>query len=351
MDNHLVKRARSLAGVMLKDWRRYRRAFAADEASFLALCNRTERLEPAPAGIGYRCQWQWTSDLHAPRIVPALGKRMMARAFADHPIRRAGRPEHRTGSPEVSFVIGHRGTDRLPHLLATLESIAGQQGASVECVVVEQDTEARVAAELPAWVRHVHTPPPAMAMPYCRSWAFNIGVRHSHGSVLVLHDNDMLVPADYAANILRHVAQGAEVANLKRFIFYLSEAHTKRVFAGTSGMLDEAPASIVQNLEAGGSIAITRQAYDGIGGMDESFIGWGGEDNEFWERAQTRKVWPYAYLPLVHLWHAAQPGKSNADNPTQKRFEKLSLIPAEIRIERLRRCTSGNRLGPAAWGA
>jgi GT2 family glycosyltransferase len=188
-------------------------------------------------------------------------------------------------------------------------------------------------------------------MPYCRSWAFNIGVKHARGTVLVLHDNDMLVPVDYAANILDQVRNGAEVVNLKRFIFYLSEQHTKDVFTGTAGLMDEAPLSIVQNLEAGGSIAITRQAFGEIGGMDESFVGWGGEDNEFWERAQTRKVWPYACLPLVHLWHAAQPGKLAADSPTLKHYEKLSAIPATIRMENLQQSANGNLSAPAGWSA
>ncbi len=65
----------------------------------------------------------------------------------------------------------------------------------------------------------------------------------------------------------------------------------------------------MQNAEAGGSIALSRDAFHAIGGYDESFVGWGGEDNEFWERAQTRRVWPYGYLPFVHLWHAPQPEK------------------------------------------
>jgi len=97
------------------------------------------------------------------------------------------------------------------------------------------------------------------------------------------------------------------------------------------------------------SIAITRDGYQRIGGMDEGFIGWGGEDNEFWERCQTLKLWPYGALPLVHLWHPAQPGKYQADNQTLKRYRDLSKIPPEIRIERLRQEAAGALTGPAGW--
>jgi hypothetical protein len=271
---------------------------------------------------------------------------LMKRALSDHPIARASEPGVSTAAPQVSFIIGHRGEDRIPHLLATLESIAGQRGTSVECLVVEQDTEARIAGRLPTWVRYIHTPPPASEMPYCRSWAFNIGAEHARGAVLVLHDNDMLVPADYSTSILQQISNGIEVVNLKRFIFYLSEQHTRRIFSGKSHLTDEAPLTIVQNLEAGGSIAITRQAYGQIGGMDESFIGWGGEDNEFWERAQTRHVWPYAYLPIVHLWHPAQPGKYDARYHTHGHYLELSKIDPEQRSQQLRASPRGMLDGP-----
>lgn len=350
MFNNIFVHNRNLLSVMLKDWRRYRRALNGAGASYLTLCNRYERLEAAPDGKGYRCDWQWTSDLHAPQVLPALGLRLMERALDDHPVRRAAAPEKIAQQPVISFIIGHRGMDRLPHLLATLESIAGQQEIAIDCLVVEQDSRVRIAAKLPAWVRHIHTPPPASDLPYCRSWAFNIGARHSRGDVLVLHDNDMLVPADYAASILNHVRQGYELINLKRFIFYLNEPHTNSIFSGGAGLTEFAPLSIVQNLEGGGSVAITRRAYEQIGGMDESFIGWGGEDNEFWDRAQTLRVWPYAYLPLVHLWHAAQPGKHDDERSTAQLLERRSAIPPAERIAELTRRDFGNPAAPYGLG-
>ncbi|MBK8742588.1 MAG: hypothetical protein IPM02_25240 [Betaproteobacteria bacterium] len=288
---NLLTKSRTLLGVLLLDLPRFILRLSGRKNEYLAICNRDERLEASPDGLGFRCDWKWASELHAPKHLPYLGLRLVKRALRDHPIRRLRAPDTAEGQV-VSFVIGHRGMDRLPHLLATLESIAGQKAVSVECVVVEQDSVARIVEYLPAWVHYVHTPPPTPDMPYCRSWAFNIGVNHVNGSVLVLHDNDMLVPADYAANISTLMGLGYEVVNLKRFVIYLCERHTHAVFDGTVGVTDVAPFSIVQNLEGGGTVAITRQAYDEIGGIDESFIGWGGEDSEFWERAQTRNVWP-----------------------------------------------------------
>lgn len=317
---------------------------------YLTLRNRYERLETAPDGSGYKCDWKWTSDLHAIKVLPTLGRALMRRALREHPIAAASAPATKVeGLPDATFIIGHRGMARLPHLLSTLESIAAQSGATVECVVVEQDVEPQVAQHLPQWVRHIHTALHHPQLPYCRGWAFNIGAQHARSEVLILHDNDMLVPADYVAGILNRLGQGFDVVNPKRFIFYLGEEHSRSVMAGTASMLDAAPEVIVQNLEGGGSVAIRLSSYENIGGLDESFVGWGGEDNEFWERAQTLRVWPWAWLPLVHLWHPAQPGKRDSTFHTADLYRKLAHIDPKERIQRLNAIVQGRAEGPAGW--
>ena len=187
-------------------------------------------------------------------------------------------------------------------------------------------------------------------MAYCRSWTFNVGERAATAPVIVLHDNDMLVPVDYAASITSRVREGWDVVNLKRFIFYLGKAHTLAVLAKTAELGDEAPLAIVQNLEGGGSIAITKAGYEAIGGMDESFIGWGGEDNEFWERAQALRVWSWAHLPIVHLWHEAQAGKQDANYVTAHRYRALTEVDPAERSRKLRSLERGLPAGPRAFG-
>lgn len=344
-----IQTGRTLLGILLKDWRRYQRALCADGQHYLTLCNRYERLEAAPDGSGFRCNWRWTSELLAPRHLPSLGLTLMRRALADHPIRRQSRPPPQPQAPDISFLIGHRGVERLPQLLATMESIAGQRDVGCDCIVVEQDHEVRLTGHLPDWVRHIHTPPPAPDLPYCRAWAFNVGARLAKGRLLVLHDNDMLVPTDYATRLLDLHRQGWEVINLKRFIFYLSEGHSQQILAGQAGLTKQAPQAIMQNAEGGGSIAISRSGYQRIGGLDEGFIGWGGEDNEFWERCQTLRVWPYGSLPFLHLWHPNQPGKYEENNPAIQRFQTLSKMSVEQRIARLRRLDQGKTSGPHGW--
>jgi len=271
----------------------------------------------------------------------------MQRSLACYPVVLGETHEPISSNPEVTFIIGHRGMARLPNLLLTLSSIAGQKGTGIECIVVEQSVTPESKDHLPAWVRYIHTPVSDAAVAYNRSWAFNVGVRQARGRVLVLHDNDMLVPAAYAAEILARVKDGYEVVNLKRLIFYLPKIYTKKIFSTWTILGDVTPETVVQNLEAGGSIATTKDAYFAIGGFDESFAGWGGEDNEFWERAKTRNVWPYGYLPIIHLWHAPQIEKlKNGESRQYGLFWDLSRIPVNERIEKLTSLSFGTIDGP-----
>jgi len=182
-------------------------------------------------------------------------------------------------------------------------------------------------------------------MPYSRAWALNGGARAALGEVLVLHDNDLLIPEHYASAILARVAEGYEVVVLKRFIFYLNEADTSAMLSGDMSLGDGTPERVLQNAK-GGSLAITRQAYWELGGFDEAFVGWGGEDDEFWERAQTRRVWPYGYMPLIHLWHDAPEGKLLHGELNMELLGARNAVPVQKRIQQLTDRAAGWREQP-----
>jgi len=326
---------RERLGVWIKDRWRYERALRCPSRRYLSLANRRERLEPAPQGPGFACCWTFTSRLHAPTLQPQLGERLLRRCLADAPIRRSRSGATTGGAAQVSVLIGHRGQERLPLLLATLESFAAQEQVRFECLVIEQSAEPQVASLLPAWVRYLHAPPARPGADYNRSLAFNSCARQARAPVLLLHDNDMLVPTLYLRRILDRIALGYEAVNPKRYVFYLGEAHSRAALDGAA-TFDAWPAeAIVQNLEAGGSMAITREAFGLIGGMDETFEGWGGEDNEFWDRCQTLPCWIWGYEPIVHLWHPSQPLKSASENPNLAMARERVAEPPERRIERL----------------
>lgn len=309
---------------------------------WLQIRNRNEAISLNERGVA--CDWRFTSDLHIAHVFPSTGRRLMRRSLARWPITMRDAPGS-NGPPKVSFLIGHRGTARLPHLLATLRSIAGQSGVDVECIVVEQSVAPEIEHLLPPWVRYLHTPLPRPDLPYCRAWSFNIAVPLARSDVLVLHDNDMLMPERYAFEALQRIGEGFSFVDLKRFIFYLREADTRRVFV-TGAPPRGVAAIVVQNL-VGGSIVVRRDAYDAIGGFDESFVGWGGEDNDFFDRAAfIGGVHRFAYMPILHLEHPPQPGKLSLTTGAIRRYREMETIDPGERIARLRGLEQGRMDGP-----
>jgi glycosyltransferase involved in cell wall biosynthesis len=236
---------------------------------------------------------------------------------------------------EVSVLIGHRGIERLPLLLSTLRSIASQIEVGLECIVIEQDKIPRIKQYLPPWVKYLFLKTHTDSTTYNRSAAFNLGAEYASGRILLLHDNDMLVPNTYCKSILCIANRGYDAINTKRYVFYMSCSDTERIIRSTNSIAGSTPDYIIQNLEAGGSMAITRRAYIKLGGMDEEFVGWGGEDIELWKRCSLLRRWIWGYEPIVHLWHQSQPLKERIDNPNIERIKTLNAYDLKTRIDLL----------------
>jgi len=301
--------------------------------AWLYIHNRGEVLEAHENHIGLKCKWRWTSDLYLPKVFPIFANKLFSKALNTFPVSLTASNNDTKPSTDVSFIIGHRGKSRIDLLLKTIDSIAAQENCSIECIVVEQDETPIVKDRLPQWVNYVFTPVDKPGMAYSRSWAFNIGAKHASADCLIFHDNDLLIPRCYARHTFDLFQRGFEFINLKRFIFYLSKESSAKFIKENNLEVSLTIDSIMQNAEGGGSIGASKNAFQTIGGFDERFIGWGGEDNEFWERAVTRNAWSFGYLPLIHLWHESQSEKlSPYSSETKALYDRLSEISAAQRI-------------------
>ena len=331
-----------LPGVLLRDVSRYRRAlansgpgFRSDPQGWISLCNRIERVVPEPDGPGVRCDWTWGSALHAPGVLPSLARDLLQAALVEWPIRFADQPRVQSDTPVVSFVFAHAGTHRLPQLRQTIRSIHGQDDVPCECIVVDQ-SPTPLLPRLPSPLVYRHLDKQGVPPGWHKAWAYNVGARLARGSILVFHDGDICVPSSYSRELVRAFRErGFAAASLQRLLFYLDAADSDQLEASEVFSPSFTPTTVFQNWK-GGTIAVDRDAFSKIGGFDEGFVDWGGEDDEFYDRCAAINHCRNGYLPFVHLWHPPQSGRKSAINPNIADVMPWRLaLPREQRIAEL----------------
>ena len=278
-----------LPGVLMRDLGRYHRALAlsgpghlSDPRGWIAICNRIETLTCDDRETGVRCDWAWGSGLHAPGILPHLGAHLMRAALTEWPIKFASQPVVIAERPKLSFIFAHSGSERLQQLRQTIRSVFAQQEVPCEVVVVDQSPQPQLGM-LPAPVTYRHLSKEDVPQGWFKSWAYNVGARLATGSVLVFQDGDVCVPARYARELVDTIERrGHAAASVQRFLFYLSQVDSQSVQKSDTFASGMRPILIFQNWK-GGTIAIRKDAFTSIGGFDEGFVDWGGEDDEFYD--------------------------------------------------------------------
>ncbi len=297
------------------------------------LHNRIERLSEGGDAPSRVCDWMGTSELTVCRVFPHTAARLLRRCLHDWPLGCGGliTPEP-AAHPRISVIIPVSGVARQAPLVTALASLLRQSIREYEVIVVEQSAEPLLRGVLPAGVQYRHFPNPGGADAFNKSHMMNESVRMAKAPWVLLHDADIVVPHRYLEAILARARGGWEAVRPIRFLFYLDERRSAAFAADAKcpSRIDR----VTQNFP-GGSTAITRDAYEQMGGHDERFVGWGGEDTEFLDRLRTRRVFPGHFAPALHLWHAPAQKKQSGDR-NQKCLDQQMAIPAEERILRLR---------------
>ena len=315
-----LQRLRDIPGVIFRDIPRFSRAFAHSGAGFcsdphgwISLRNRIERLSTNPTSKGVHCDWQWGSDLHASQVLPSLGQRLMQLSLEEWPIRFSD-TFSATDKPDLTFIFSHAGTDRLPLLRQTIRSLFAQEEVTSEIIVVDQSASP-IADQLPPGVRYHHLSKTRVPAGWHKAWGFNVGARLAKGSLLVFQDGDVCAPSRYGHELLQLLAKGEHKAfSIQRFLYYLSKPTTQALLEHDKVPVHSTPKRIFQNWK-GGTIAVEREAFWSIGGFDEGFVDWGGEDDEFYDRCLSIGHLRFGYMPFIHLWHTPQPDRKVTSNP------------------------------------
>lgn len=209
---------------------------------------------------------------------------------------------------DASYLITYResgSADRRENLFAVLRWLA--QWPEMQAIVVEQDTVSQLDA-LPFGTACTAY----SAGPFNKSWGFNIAARLARNPILIVGDADVIAPHTLADAVER-CRQGAAAVKPYREIVDLTTEETQRVRSGEWTFSPARPRDSPRSREghkefivfAGGLFVIRRDAYHGIGGFDERFLGWGGEDDAMSARIRRMKV-PTEEIdgePALHLWH------------------------------------------------
>lgn len=299
---------------------------------WLDACNRTESLAVEPATGGRICRWSGSSQLTAARMFPELGGRLLKRALEEWPIGFNDTSDPVTSDqPEVSVLIAIGGTERSSQLAATLASLRAQEGVEFEIIVVELGTSACLKGKLPSDVRYVFSQTDSAEQPFNKSWGLNIGARIARGTFLAIQDGDYLVPRRYLAKCVEMLSDFDGVRP-HRFIAYFDDETSQRFLHEHSPSTVARVEKVVANNPT--PIVVRADAYWLIGGHDESFFGWGGEDDEFLSRMRTLRFSEGGLLPVVHLWHPSAPKKVSGDR-NRAQYESMMNVPVQERIARL----------------
>jgi hypothetical protein len=211
----------------------------------------------------------------------------------------------------ASYLITYRESAD-PARRANLDAVLGwlSRYPAFEVIVVEQDAAPRLEGPLPhPRVRVVFAYNPG---PFNKSWGLNVAFRHSQLPVLAFGDADVLA-GRALGDCLQYLSGTYQAIKPYRRLVELTPEESQRVRGGDYDFVPQRPADAPGSREdrgerlcyAGGLFLIQRHVHAAMGGWDERFRGWGGEDDALSYRLERARV-PALELdarPAVHLHH------------------------------------------------
>ena len=141
--------------------------------------------------------------------------------------------------------------------------------------------------------------------PFNLAAAYNTAARHAGD-----WDTCVYIGSDWVALTAEQLHDAVAVAQQTRKLVFahnqtvlLDEEHT-RLFIDTDGGLLDLDGADTHTNTFSGVVAVPRVVWDRVGGFDERFLNWGGEDIAFW-CACCALTPGYERVPgtIVHLWH------------------------------------------------
>jgi GT2 family glycosyltransferase len=215
-----------------------------------------------------------------------------------------------TNGARFSYVMTFRSDRdrRIANLCAVLRWLSQIRG--MEVVLVEQDRTPQVTSDiLPSNCTHyfVHNDGP-----FNRAWGMNVGFKRSSGAVVGFADADLITNATALVDCYERCRSEFEAVKPYDQLVDLTPEESRSILNGDWNV--EADRKEPQrNREGigeyvcfcGGLFLIRRSTYEELGGFDERFLGWGGEDDAMTSKLSrlVKNSGGARHQIAYHLWH------------------------------------------------
>lgn len=206
------------------------------------------------------------------------------------------------------YVLLHRdrsaNKDRTRNLLQVIKHI--KSNIDIPIFVLEQDKEPDydlVQQLLGKHIMYQFLYNPGL---FNRSWGYNCAAKLVRCNKLILADNDVIIDIENLKIGLNLLSNFDIIKPFKK-LYDLTDEETTHYF--NDGVLPSSFGKPRANLTAGTLLMITRAAFLKVGGYDERFEGWGGEDDEMtihlWNFINNKDLTYYMFGDkLIHLYHS-----------------------------------------------
>lgn len=200
------------------------------------------------------------------------------------------------------------------------------------------------------WLDNSHTWPVILGEspegPFNRAAALNDAARRAGDwDYAVVYDADTVVPARQLTGALQMAQVTGRATYAFSSVVELGQGCTDDLLGGEDLTLDALRIEKIRTepLQVQSSaLVVPRAVWDTVGGFDEQFRGWGGEDNAFHHAVSVCCGAP-GRIPghAFHLWH--EPGRPRHDDPDYRRNQlRWQAYKAARTPERIKALTSSS---------
>lgn len=218
---------------------------------------------------------------------------------------------------KVSYIVCYRETssDRKKALEFTLSRFQ-QYFPSIEIIIVEQDSKSKLDIDKDLFIKHLFVYNPGS---FNRSWAFNCASKNTTKEILIFTDADIYLDKEGYDECFDAIQKFEVITPNKLEISNVvieNEADVQVQFLNKRKL----------HSFAGGMLIITRAAFEKIGGWDERFEGWGGEDDAMSHVIYNQLRSKTLNIPNYHIDHSHE----NISGNNHPQYESNKALVEEI---------------------